>query len=38
MNRMKLFSQMDTQATGKITFDGWLRFAMDHIIGKVNGL
>jgi len=38
MNRMKLFSQMDTQATGRITFDGWLRFAMDHIIGKVNGL
>jgi len=38
MNRMKLFSQMDTKSKGKITFDGWLKFAMDHIIGKVNGL
>ena len=36
INRMKIFSQMDLGGTGKITFDGWLRFAMEHIIGKVR--
>jgi len=38
INRMTLFSQMDTTSTGKITFDGWLNFAMEHIMGKVRGL
>jgi len=38
INRMKIFSQMDLAGTGKITFDGWLRFAMEHIIGKVRRL
>ena len=38
VNRMTLFSQMDTQGLGKITFDGWLNYAMEHIMGKVRGL
>merc|ERR1712038_1226888 len=38
INRMKLFSQMDTTSSGKITFDEWLKFAMEHIRGKVNAL
>merc|ERR1712213_216033 len=38
INRMTLFSQMDTTSTGKITFDGWLAFAMEHIMGKVRTL
>merc|ERR1711994_467851 len=29
---------MDTHCTGKITFDEWLKFAMEHIRGKVNAL
>merc|ERR1711997_1245883 len=32
--RMTLFSQMDTTSTGKITFDGWLNYALEHIMGK----
>merc|ERR1712226_593280 len=36
INRMTLFSQMDTTSTGKITFDGWVAFAMEHIMGKVR--
>merc|ERR1712088_465320 len=31
VNRMTLFSQMDTQGLGKITFDGWLNYALEHI-------
>merc|ERR1712193_443172 len=38
INRMTLFSQMDTTSSGKITFDGWLNYAMKHIVGKVNKL
>merc|ERR1712110_1368961 len=38
INRMTLFSQMDTTSAGKITFDGWLNYAMKHIVGKVNKL
>merc|ERR1711994_461359 len=38
INRMTLFSQMDTTSTGKITFDGWLNYALEHIMGKVRGL
>jgi hypothetical protein len=38
INRMTLFSQMDTTSSGKITFDGWLNYAMKHIVGKVNRL
>merc|ERR1711997_321495 len=34
VNRMTLFSQMDTTSTGKITFDGWLNYALEHIMGK----
>jgi len=36
--RIKHFSQMNTQSTGKISFDEWLNFTMDHIVGKVNSL
>merc|ERR1711953_943560 len=36
INRMTLFSQMDTTSSGKITFDGWLNYAMEHIIGKIR--
>jgi len=36
INRMKLFSQMDTTSSGYITFDGWLAYAMEHIIGKIR--
>merc|ERR1712045_641655 len=38
VNRMTLFSKMDTSGIGKVTFDGWLNFALEHIIGKVRGL
>merc|ERR1712241_882102 len=34
INRMTLFSQMDTTSTGKITFDGWLNYALEHIMAK----
>ena len=36
--RIKHFSKMNTQSTGKISFDEWLNFTMDHIVGKVNTL
>ena len=38
INRMTLFSKCDTSGIGKVTFDGWLNFALEHIIGKVRGL
>merc|ERR1712113_212610 len=38
VNRMTLFSQMDTTSTGKITFDGWLNYALEHIMGKARTL
>merc|ERR1719150_199720 len=37
-SRMKQFSQIDKNSSGKITFDEWLNFALRHIIGKVKGL
>merc|ERR1719443_1449695 len=36
--RISHFSKMNTQSTGKISFDEWLNFTMDHIVGKVNSL
>jgi len=36
--RMQHFSVMNYHSTGKISFDEWLQFAMDHIIGKVASL
>jgi len=35
VNRVGLFSKMNTQSTGKISFDEWLAFALEHIGGKV---
>merc|ERR1712018_800654 len=35
VQRVKEFSQMNTQSTGKISFDEWLDFALNHIAGKV---
>merc|ERR1719211_770579 len=32
INRMTLFSQMDTKSQGFITFEAWLTFAMEHIV------
>merc|ERR1719361_2611128 len=31
VQRVKEFSQMNTQSTGKISFDEWLDFALNHI-------
>jgi len=36
--RMQHLSMMDTHCTGKISFDEWLKFAMEHIVSKVKGL
>jgi len=36
--RTKMFDSMDTKASGVITFDEWLKFALEHIAGKVAGL
>merc|ERR1719242_2188219 len=34
--RMQHLSMMDTHCTGKISFDEWLKFAMEHIVSKVK--
>jgi len=34
VQRVKEFSQINTQSTGKISFDEWLDFALNHIAGK----
>merc|ERR1719150_2591353 len=36
--RVAHFSKMNTRSTGKISFDEWLNFTMDHIVGKVQSL
>merc|ERR1712059_99643 len=36
--RQKMFDSMDLKATGVITFDEWLKFAMEHIEKKVATL
>merc|ERR1719369_1883199 len=36
--RTKMFDSMDTKASGVITFDEGLKFALEHIAGKVAGL
>ena len=33
--RAKQFQQMDTKGTGYITLNQWIRFAIDHIAGKI---
>merc|ERR1719208_68203 len=35
VQRVQEFSRMNTQSTGKISFDEWLEFALNHIAGKV---
>merc|ERR1719232_243550 len=35
VQRVQEFSRMNTQSTGKISFDEWLDFALNHIQGKV---
>jgi len=36
--RKEYFKQMDTNQGGTISFDEWLTYAYDHIVGKVAGL
>jgi len=37
-SRTKMFEEMDTKASGVITFDEWLKFVLEHIAGKVQTL
>jgi len=36
--RIRQFDNMDTKASGVITFDEWLKYTLEHIAGKVAGL
>jgi len=36
--RKRQFDNMDTKASGVITFDEWLKYTLEHIAGKVAGL
>ena len=36
--RKEYFKTMDTNKGGTISFDEWLTYAYDHIVGKVAGL
>jgi len=36
--RERQFTNMDTKASGVITFDEWLKYTLEHIAGKVAGL
>ena len=38
MHRIAEFSKVDYHNQGYITFNEWLKYAMDHIRGKARGI